>query len=106
MRIAYVVPRCVRENSHGRYVLEISHALARDHDTHIFSAAFPPDEPLLPTLHRVPLPNHPTIARLAFWWTVAPLLVRGARFDAIHTVGGDAPVGTVVTAPCCNLGIR
>jgi glycosyltransferase involved in cell wall biosynthesis len=105
MRIAYVVPRCVRENSHGRYVLAVSDALARYHETHIFSAAFP-DEPLLPTTHRVPLPNHPTIARLASWWSVAPLLVRGAQFDAIHTVGADAPVGTVVTAPCCNLGIR
>lgn len=106
MRIAYVVPWCVPGNSHGRYVLEMARALGRDHQIHIVSGAFPRDDALPASCQRVPLPNRPTLARLASWWALSPLLVRQGRFDIVHTLGGDAPVGTVVTAPCCNRAIR
>lgn len=106
MRIAYVVPRCVPENSHGRYTLGIAKVVGRRHQVHIISAAFPPDEILPATIQRVPLPNWPALGRLASWWAVAPLLIRQERFDIVHTLGADAPVGTVITAFCSNRGIR
>lgn len=105
LRIAYVVPRCVTQNSHGRYVIEMTRALGHDHAIHIMSAAFPPDEALPASLHTVPVPDWPTVVRLAGWWSLSPFLVRNG-FDVVHTLGGDAPVGTVVTAPCCNQAIR
>lgn len=106
LRIAYVVPRCVTENSHGRIVLEMVRALGSDHAIDIFSSDFPQAGRLSATLHRVPLPDQPAPARLASWWAVSPLLVRTGRFDVVHTLGADAPVSTIVTAPCCNRAIR
>lgn len=106
MRIAYIVPRCLPTNGHGRYVLELVRALPPGHDVHIFSSAFPNPADLPAVLHRVPLPDRPAIARLGAWWAASPLLVGRLRFDVVHTHGADAPVGTVVTAPCCNGAIR
>ncbi len=106
MKIAYVVPRCLPSNSHGGYVLELARVLGQDHDVRIFSSAFPADRTIPATLTRIPLPDRPAVARLAAWWAVSRFLVAGGRFDVIHTQGGDAPVGTVVSAPCCNRAIR
>lgn len=106
MRIAYVVPRCLPGNGHGRYVLELAHTLGQDHDVRIFSSAFPPDGKIPAALTRIRMPDRPAVVRLAAWWAVSRFLVTGGRFDVIHTQGGDAPVGTVVTAPCCNRAIR
>ena len=106
MRIAYIVPRCLPTNGHGRYVLELVKALAPGHDLHIFSSAFPSSVRLPAVQHRVRLPDRPAIARLGAWWAASRLLVGTTRFDVVHTHGADAPVGTVVTAPCCNTAIR
>lgn len=106
MRIAYIVPRCLPTNGHGRYVLELVRALSPGHDLHIFSSAFPADMRLPAVLRRVPLPDRPAVARLGAWWAASRFLVGRTRFDVVHTHGADAPVGTVVTAPCCNKAIR
>jgi UDP-glucose:(heptosyl)LPS alpha-1,3-glucosyltransferase len=106
VRIAYVVPRCLPTNGHGRYALEVVQALGPGHEVHIFSSAFPDDVNLPARLHRVPLPDWPALARLASWWALSPLLFNRRDFDVIHTQGADAPVGTVVTAACCNQALR
>lgn len=102
MRIAFFVPRCTPENSHGRYVIELAQRLAGDHRVAVYSGAF--WSPLRTKIgcHFLPVLNRPTVARLAMFWSASVLAALWQRFDVVHTQGADASVGNVVLASCCN----
>lgn len=105
MRIGYFVPRCTTENSHGRYVIEIAKRLAANHHVAVYAGRFWPPLRSLVECHRVPVPNRPTVLRIAGLWGVS-MAVPKSRFDIIHIQGADARVGNVFTAHCCNAAMR
>lgn len=102
MRVAYLVPRCLPEYSHGRYVIELARRLANRVSVDIYSSAF--SNGLRPTVrcHFLPVLNRPAVARLALLWAGAAVTSAATRFDIVHTQGADAPTGNVVTASYCN----
>src|SRR5262245_32543605 len=106
MRITFLVPRCTPDNSHGRYVIELSRRLSRHNTVVVHSGSF--SEPPTPSMkHRfLPIPDRPAIARLASLWVTAPLTTKRLSGDVVHIQGADAPVGNVVTAHCCNAAMR
>ncbi len=106
MRISFFVSRCTPDNSHGRYVIELTKRLAREHAITVNAGAFWP--PLRSVAHWnfLPTPNRPTIARLAALWATSVVAVRRQVADIVHVQGADAPVANVVTAQFCNAVMR
>ena len=106
MRIAFFVPRCTPDNSHGRYVIELAQRMAGRHEVEVFAGA------VWAPLRRdvrcrwLPVPNRPTVLRLASLWPASIALTWQRRFDIVHTQGADAPVGNVILAPCCNAALQ
>jgi len=102
MRISFFLPRCTPENSHGRYVIELAKRLRGDNQVSVYAGAFWPPFRSMVQCHFLPVPNRPSIARLAALWAASVVAVRRRRADIIHTQGADAPFGNVVTAQFCN----
>jgi UDP-glucose:(heptosyl)LPS alpha-1,3-glucosyltransferase len=101
MRISYFLPKCTTDNSHGRYVIELSTRLSTEHQVTVYAGAF--WSSLTPSVQRrfLTVPNRPALARLAMLWATS--LLRGKRelADIVHVQGADAPIGNVVTAHYC-----
>jgi glycosyltransferase involved in cell wall biosynthesis len=102
VKIAYIVPRCVPDNSHGRYVIELASRLTREHDVTIYSGAFVQGLPVTITRRVLPVVDWPMIGRMATTWAAALMTPSAGRQDVVHIQGADAPTGTVVTAHCCT----
>jgi glycosyltransferase involved in cell wall biosynthesis len=101
VRIAFVVPRCIPDNSHGRYVIELASRFALDNDVTVYSGAFCPALTARVRRRFLPIVDWPMVCRLATTWA-ASLIVRIQTRDIVHVQGADAPFGTVVTAHCCT----
>lgn len=106
MRINFFVPRCTPDNSHGRYVIELSKQFSKTHSVRVFAGVFSPDIGSIVECHRLPVQQRPAVARLATLWAGSLLAVRRWPADITHNQGADAPVGDIVTAQFCNQTIR
>jgi glycosyltransferase involved in cell wall biosynthesis len=106
MRINFFVPRCTSDNSHGRYVIELSKRFSKMHSVRVFAGAFSADIESTVECHRIPVQQRPAIARLASLWVASLIATRRWPADITHNQGADAPVGDVVTAQFCNKTIR
>lgn len=106
MRISYVVPRCVADNSHGRYVIELATRLGREHSVTVYSGAFWPPLNSLVSCRLLPVPNRPAVVRLALLWASSRIRIDTGDFEIIHVQGADAPIGNVVTTASCNVVAR
>ncbi len=106
MRIAFFVPTCTTENSHGRYVTELAKRLGSSNDVTVYAGAFGSSLESLVRRRLLPVPNRPAVVRLATLWSAAAVLARRSRFDIVHAQGADAAIGDVVTAHCCNAAMR
>lgn len=106
MRISFFVPRCTPDNSHGRYVIELSKRLGSECHVTVYAGAFWPL--FRPGVHCrfLPVPIRPALARLAALWAASVLAVKRRPADIVHVQGADAPVGNVVTAHFCNAAAR
>lgn len=106
MRISYFVPRCTPENSHGRYVIELAKQLHGEYPVTVYAGAFWPPLRSMVRWRFLPVPNRPTVARLAALWATSIATARHGPADIVHVQGADAPVGNVVTAQFCNAVVR
>jgi len=106
MRISFFVPRCIPDNSHGRYVIELVRRLGGQLSVTVYAGAFSPLVRSVARCRFVPVPNRPAFARLAAMWTASVVASRRRPADIVHIQGADAPVGNVVTAHCCNSVMR
>jgi glycosyltransferase involved in cell wall biosynthesis len=103
MDIAFFVPRCTTDNSHGRYVMELALRLAKAHRVEVFSGGFAQSVRQRVVCHLLPVLDRPAILRSTTMWSTAIAASAVARrFQIIHVGGADAPVGNVVTAHYCN----
>jgi len=103
MDIAFFVPRCTTDNSHGLYVIALALRLAKKHRVEIYSGAFAPAVQQNVACHLLPVADRPAPMRLATLWTTAKVVTSmRKRFSIVHVQGADAAVGNVVTAHYCN----
>ena len=65
MKISFFVPRCIPDNSHGRYVIELAKRFSSNHQVTIYSGAFS-QLPTAINTRSLPVPNRPAIGRLAY----------------------------------------
>jgi glycosyltransferase involved in cell wall biosynthesis len=106
MRISFFVPRCMPDNSHGRYVIELAKRLRREHEIVVHAGAFWSPLRSVVSCRFLPVPNRPAIARLAALWTSSVISSKRRHTDIVHIQGADAPIGNVVTAHCCNAAMQ
>jgi hypothetical protein len=106
MQISYLVPRCTPDNSHGRYVIELSKRLGSEHSVTVFAGAFWAPLRSVVKCRVMPVVNRPAVARLATLWATSFLVAKRRRPEIVHIQGADAPVGNVVTAHCCNAAMQ
>lgn len=102
MRISFFVPRCTLDNSHGRYVIELSRRFCRDHDVTVYAGTFWAPLRQMVRCRRLPVPRRPAVARLAGLWIPSFVLPIRKRGGILHNQGADAPIGNIVTAQFCN----
>jgi UDP-glucose:(heptosyl)LPS alpha-1,3-glucosyltransferase len=102
MRIAFCLPRCQPDNSHGRYVIELARRMAHSHAVTIYAGSIWRELPPSIASHRLLVPNRPALARISALWVSSFVGVRWRDYDIVHVQSADAPIGNVITAHFCN----
>ena len=85
-----------------RCFAELTHALCREHDVHLFTSDAT-DVPLdRVTLHPIPVVQQPLLLKFLQFYLISSRLLRREEFDIVHTIGGITARQNIVTAQYCQ----
>lgn len=98
MRIAFAMINCNRRDGSARAVNEVAERLARrGHDVHLYARKAEDLDLALVHWHRVPGPSWPEVADFWSYHHAANALLRGTRYEIIHSIGPNTSRANVVT---------
>lgn len=98
MRIAFAMINCNRRDGSARAVNEVVERLARrGHEIHLYAREAEDLDLSLIRWHRVPGPNWPEIADFYSYHQAVNFLLRGHRYDIIHSIGVNTSRANVFT---------
>jgi glycosyltransferase involved in cell wall biosynthesis len=103
--IVLVVLECKPHGGQDQYVFELARNLARlGYDVHVVTSVAEGLEDVPVTVHRVPLPDMPNLARFAAFYALASSVVRSLRgpTTVVHATGGNVHGADVITTHFCH----
>jgi glycosyltransferase involved in cell wall biosynthesis len=106
MRVALVVHHVRPTGGQDRYALELARRLAGQCDLDLVTVRAEGDLPSGARLRTVSVPDRPLLVTAPLFVRAARSLLRGERYDVVHTIGGAYPGASVITAQFCHAAWR
>ena len=106
MRVALVVHHVRPTGGQDRYALELARRLAGQCDLDLVTIRAEGDLPSGARIRTVSVPDRPLLVTAPLFVRAARSLLRGERYDVVHTVGGAYPGASVITAQFCHAAWR
>ena len=88
---------CNRRDGSARAVNEVAERLADRHEVHLFARKAEDMDLQKVKWHRVPGPSWPEVVDFASYHVTAGGMLRGRRFDIVHSIGCNVPRADVIT---------
>ena len=97
MKIAFCMINCNRRDGSARAVNEVAERLAHRHEVHLYAREAEDLDLQQMRWHRVPGLGWPEVADFASYHFAAGRMLRGRRFDIVHSIGCNVPRADVIT---------